>query len=201
MTKLRLARLVLLALCAGVASGGSPPAFGAVNSVTGGIGGLNNGTLLGGDGTGAAQITINSVELALRKQARDLVGNVLPDGAQVTPGQEIYFVLYVDNLTPYPADDLQILDQIDESQFRYVSGSLEACLVPTGSTDADLWQGSWVPLTDTLGPPDDGASALDTGGPPDPDQITVGSETRQQNAVVTIPGTSIRAYRFRVQVI
>ena len=45
--------------------------YAATNSATGGFGGINNGTLVGGDGTGRARIEINSVQLALVKEARN----------------------------------------------------------------------------------------------------------------------------------
>jgi hypothetical protein len=179
-----------------------PPgsAFGATNSATGGIGGLNNGTLIDGDGTGAARFTINSLTLALIKQARDTGGLVLPDGADVYPGQEIYFVLYVDNPTAFVTDDIRISDAIDESQFTYVTDTLEEALVPSGSDDGTIWAGPWTPLTDQLGAPDDPASILDTGGPSSPDLITVGMETGQVNQRFTLPGGSLGAVRFRVRV-
>jgi uncharacterized repeat protein (TIGR01451 family) len=68
-------------------------------------------------------VTVNSVQLALVKQARDLAGAVLTTGANVTPGQTIYFVLYVDNTTAYPASDIQITDQLDESAFTYLKAA------------------------------------------------------------------------------
>ena len=93
--------------------------YAATNSATGGINGINNGTLIGGDGTGTAQIEINSVQLALVKEARDLAGTVLPDGANVAPTQEVYFVLYADNITDFLAYRFMIEDAIDETQFTY----------------------------------------------------------------------------------
>ena len=123
---LRIGAFVLLFATAGVRS-----AFPAVNSVTGGIGGIDNGTLRGGDGTGSAQITLNVSGLTLVKQARDLTGNVLPDNTDVVSGQEIYFVLYVDNPTTFAAGDLRIIDQLNETEFTYLPGSLESTIVPT----------------------------------------------------------------------
>ena len=87
-----------------------PPALGADNTALGGIGGLDNGTLTGGDGSGEARISLFAVDLALVKQARDLSGTVLPDGAPVSPGQELYFVLYVDNPADVAAADLRITE-------------------------------------------------------------------------------------------
>ncbi len=192
---LRFGAIVLLLLTAWV-----PSAFPATNAATGGVGGLNNGTLLGGDGTGTAQITLNVSGLALVKQARDLTGTVLPDNSNVVSNQEIYFVLFVDNSSPIAANDLQITDQLNELEFTYIPGTVEMTVVPTGSSDAAIWAGSWTSVSDTLGGPDDGASILDTGGPVDRDRLTVGSVPGQANQALDVPGSSIRAVRFRVRV-
>ena len=178
-----------------------PPAANAAdNAALGGIGGINNGTLLGGDGTGEARISLFAVDLALVKQARDLMGIVLPDGTNVSPGQDIYFVLYVDNPTAARATNLQLIDLLNEADFAYTPGSLEQTLVPSGSSDAAIWAGAWTPLTDAVGLPDDGASATDSGGPLGIDRITVGAEPTQTNQTVSVPGSSLRAFRFRVRV-
>ena len=192
---LRTGAIVLLLMTAWV-----PSAFPATNAATGGVGGINNGTLLGGDGTGTAQITLNVSGLALVKQARDLTGTVLPDNSNVVSNQELYFVLFVDNPSPIAAGDLQITDQLNELEFTYIPGTVEMTVVPTGSSDAAIWAGSWTSVSDTLGGPDDGASILDTGGPVDRDRLTVGSVPGQVNQALDVPGSSIRAVRFRVRV-
>lgn len=180
---------------------GTPPkAEAATNAAIAGIGGIANGTIANGDGTGAARITINAVNLALIKQVRDAGGGVLLDGAVVTPGQTISFVLYVDNPTSFPAVDLRIDDPLDETQFTYVTSSLETCVVPTGSGDAAIWAGAWMPLTDTAVGPDDLASVVDTGGPSGPDRVTVGAVPGQTNTLLTVPANSMRAIRFQVRV-
>jgi hypothetical protein len=192
---LRTGAIVLLLMTAWV-----PSAFAAVNAVTGGIGGINNGTLRGGDGTGTAQITLNVSSLALVKQARDLAGNVLPGNADVFSGQEIYFILFVDNPSPYAADDLRIIDQLNESEFTYIQDTLEMTVVPAGSGDAAIWAGAWSAVSDPLGAPDDGASILDTGGQAGRDRLTIGSVPGQANQSVDIPGNSLVAVRFRARV-
>lgn len=192
---LRTGAIVLLLMTAWV-----PSAFSAFNAATGGIGGINNGTLNGGDGTGTARIELNVSGLALVKQARDLAGNVLPDGSNVVPGQDIYFVLYVDNSSPFAAGNLQITDQLNELEFTYIEYSAEMTVVPTGSSDAAIWAGSWVSVSDTLGGPDDGVSMVNTGGPADKDRLTIGSVPGQANQALDVPGSSIRAVRFRVTV-
>ncbi len=189
-----------MAVLAGVCLSLPPPAHAAVNAARAGVGGIDNGTLLGGDGTGEARIELFGVDLALVKQARDLSGTVLPDGAAVSPGQEIYFVLYVDNPTAVAVGDLRLADPLNESQFTYVPGSLEQTVVPTGSGDAAIWAGAWAGLTDAVGAPDDAASATNTGGPVGEDRVTVGAEPVQTNQQVGIPALSLRAVRFRVTV-
>ena len=177
-----------------------PAPLAADNAALGGIGGIDNGTLVDGGGTGRARVSLFSVDLALVKQARDLAGSVLPDGADVFPGQEIWFVLYVDNPTVAPALDLGISDLLDEAAFAYVPGTLEHTVVASGSDDAAIWAGAWTPLTDAPGLPDDEASALDTGAPAGVDRITFGAVAGQANQPVDLPASSLRAVRFRVRV-
>ena len=196
--RLKLGRL--LVLLGSLLLIGPPGARAATNAATGGIGGINNGTLAGGDGTGSAQVTFGVTDLALVKQARDLLGVVLPAGSNVAAGQEIYFVLFVDNITPYPAGDLQVTDLLDESQFTYVPGTLAATVAHTGSNDAAIWAAPWIPLSDDVGAPDDIASITDTGGPAGRDRITIGAVAAQSNQMLQIPGQSLRAIRFRVRV-
>ena len=174
--------------------------YAATNSATGGINGLNNGTFIGGDGTGNARIEINSLQLALVKEARDLGGTVLAPGSDVLGGQEIWFVLYIDNPTDALAYRLTVEDLIDETQFTYIAGSLEQTVVASGADAAIRWAGTWTPLTDALGGPDDEASILDTGGPPDADYLTVGDVAGQANQFLQIPANSQWAIRFRVRV-
>ena len=196
--KLRKAVIWLTVLCWFVI--GPAVAHAAINSATGGIGGINNGTLIGGDGTGTARIELISVQLALVKEARDLPGTVLAPNANVAPGQEIYFVLYVDNITDFLAPQFTIEDALNETQFTYVPNSLETTTVASGSNAAARWAGIWTPLTDAVGGPDDEASILDTGGPPGLDHIEVGKVTGQINQPLLIPAQTQWAIRFRVTV-
>lgn len=145
-------------------------------------------------------LTVNAVNLSLVKQARDLAGAVLPAGSNVAVGQQIYFVLYVDNVTGITANDIRMNDPLNESQFTYVAGSLETTAVASGSNDAAIWAGAWTPLTDGVGGPDDIGSALNTGGLPDVDRITIGAVAGQANQVLSIPGSTLRAVRFLVTV-
>lgn len=190
----------LLALLGSVLLSGPLPALAATNAATGGIGGTNNGTLVGGDGTGPAVVTFNVTDLALVKQARDVRGTVLPNGTNVAAGQDLYFVLYVDNPTPYPVDDLQLTDLLNEAQFTYLPNSLSYTTVASGSSDAALWAAAWTPLTDNTGAPDDIASIADTGGAAGRDRLTLGSVSGQANQTAQIPAMSRIAIRLRARV-
>ncbi|NNE43222.1 MAG: hypothetical protein HKN12_03365 [Gemmatimonadetes bacterium] len=166
-----------------------------VNSAFAGIGGVNNGTLANGDGTGAARIEILSVPLALVKQARAVDGTVLSDGAGVTPGQELYFLLYVENPTDHPAMDVRITDVLDDTQFTFLSGTIEDALVPEGATDAAIWAATWNGQTDALGSPQPDDQAAMVGN-----RVTVGAVPQQVNQQFAVPAHSLRAVRFRVRV-
>ncbi len=176
------------------------PAAEIVNAATGSIDGTNGGTLENGDGTGQARIRLQSVQLGLTKLARDLTGAVLAEGAAVSPGQEIWFVLQVDNTTPFPALDVRITDLLDDSAFTYVSGTLARTTTPTGASESAIWASAWTPMSDAIGAPDDHGSAVDTGGPPGPDRITSGAAPPQPNVPLDVPGSSLTAIRFRVRV-
>lgn len=173
------------------------PVDSATNVVLGGLGGIDNGTIGGGDGTGTGRFTINAVPLSLVKQARDAAGTVLPDGAAVVSGQTIYFMLIVDNPTSFPADNIRLTDPIDEAQFSYVADSLE---VTTVGTNVDPWGGAWIAVSDDLGGPDDVGSALDSNGTPGLDRITIGTVGGQANQPLNIAGSTRWAIRFQVVV-
>ena len=174
--------------------------YAATNAATAGINGIDNGTVIGGDGTGTAQIEINSVQLALVKEARDLGGTVLAPAADVAFDQEIYFVLYIDNVTDFLAYRLTIEDAVNETQFTYVPNSMESTNVASGSNAATLWDGVWTPLTDAVGGADNEASIVDSGGPAGDDHISVGEVTGQINLPLQIPAQTQWAIRFRVRV-
>lgn len=143
-------------------------------------------------------LVVNAVTLGLVKQARDVAGVVLPGGASVLPSQSLYFVLMVDNTTPVSATDLRVTDQLDETQFRYVAGSLETATAPSGASDAAVWAAAWSGLTDSVGGPDDIGSVTDTGGAAGGDRVTIGTASAQTNQTVDVAPNTLRAVRFRV---
>lgn len=168
-----------------------------------GLAATNTAVDAGGGGIAllpSGPITVTSVQPQLVKQARDLTGTVLPDGSNVSSGQTIYFVIYIDNTTSVSASDFRITDLINEVEFTYITGSLEITTVATGASDAAIWSGVWTPLSDNLGAPDDEASATDSGGPAGLDTVTLGAVPGQANQILSIPASSLRAIRFRVTV-
>ncbi len=180
---------------------GPPQVYAASNAVLGGIGGINNGTLLGGDGTGAASIDLSSVDIALVKQARDtLTGNLVPDGTNVSSGQTLSFVLFVDNVSNITLFNTTMNDALNEAEFTYIPNSLETIEIASGSSIAAVWGNPWAALSDTIGAPNDRASCVDSGGPAGLDRITVGADPVQTNQQLDIPAQRLRAIRFQVQV-
>ena len=145
-------------------------------------------------------VTVTSAVPQLVKQARNVSGAVISNGSDVSSGQVIYFVVYVDNSTLALASDFRITDQLNEAEFTYIPDSLELATVATGSNDAAIWAGTWTPLTDSLGAPDDVASVTDSGGPVGLDQITLGAVPAQSNQILDVPASSLKAIRFRVSV-
>lgn len=194
----RLLTALLLAIL--LSLGRSPIAHAATNAATGGIGGLDNGTLIGGDGTGTARIEINSTRLRLVKQARTTDGTVLAPNADVAAGSEVVFVLYVDNTTDFDATDLRWIDALNESEFSYVAGTLEMTNVASGADDATIWSGTWTALSDAVGGPDDEASAVDTNADGSADRIAAGRDPTQTNRPLVAPANRLIAIRFRVTV-
>ncbi len=172
---------------------GPPTAHAATNIAQGGIGGLNNGTLIGGDGSSPARVSLFSRRLPLTKQARDpITGALLTD---VIAGQTVSFVLFVDNDTDGPAIDITLIDSLDPAAFSYVTDSLETIEIASGGNLSAIWGGIWAPLTDALSPPADLAAYQSSAG-----RITIGAVTGYASQQLDIPSMRLRAVRFRVTV-
>ena len=193
-------RILLLLLTATVgATLTCAPVWGATNVATGSFG--DGSTLLeGGDGTGTATFTLESTRLALHKQARREDGSVLGDDADVLVGQTIWFVLWIDNPTDYETAGLTLVDQLNESEFTYVPGTLAATTASSAVDDATLWAGTWQALDDPPDPGGDEASFVDNEPAAGADRLTVGDVAGQANRALTIAPRSRYAVRFKVTV-
>jgi hypothetical protein len=104
------------------------------------------------------------------------------------------------------ATDVQINDDLDETAFQYIPGSLyrtSAATPPADSaTDLDIFNaaasGTGTGLSDAVD--GDTASAQDTGAPAGEDKITVGAVSGQANGSLTIDAHTTFALRFMVKV-
>ena len=110
------------------------------------------------------------------------------------------------NTTGGPVNDLRINDALDETAFQYQAGSLvrSSAAVPQADSASDLAIfAATAPGTGTA--PSDGvdgdvASALNTGGLPDIDRITIGAVSGQANAPLSLAGRSSFGRRFKVKI-
>ncbi|MDH3975097.1 MAG: hypothetical protein OEV42_12525 [Deltaproteobacteria bacterium] len=172
-------------------------------------------------GSGAAHIPINpanSVDggntidwfpLIIVKQVWETTGSApLPSPATVPTGSTLVFLIYVKNTFPVDVTDVRVSDVLDETAFLYIAGSLSRTsilLPPTDlATDLQIFTatdpaGSGQTLTDAVSVAD-AASAIDTGGLADIDNITIGAVVGQVNQTLGITSHTTFALRFRVQV-
>jgi parallel beta-helix repeat protein len=134
-----------------------------------------------------------------------LPGGAAPLGSPVDipTGMKIVFLIYVKNTTAGQITDVRITDNLDETGFQYVAGSLfrDDGSITDASTDLQIFNatasGTGVNLSDAVDPPDIG-SAQDTGGLADVDLITVGQVPAQTNGNLNINGNTTFAIRFEV---
>lgn len=175
----------------------------AINSVRGGIRGINNGTLKNGDGTHEARVTIRIKQLKLVKQARTLTGKVLSEDEAVARGQRIYFVFVIENDLESPIEDIRLLDEFMEKDFIYVPNTLEELRTPsndnnvTGPSDA-LWNsGTWVSLSDNS---DDDIAMVNLSSSGGDNLVSLQIGRDPNNKALDIPGKTTWALRFQVKV-
>jgi hypothetical protein len=144
--------------------------------------------------------------LSIIKQAWDLNGLAPLTSLTAPVGSTIAFLIYVKNTTGGPVSDLRINDALDETAFQYQAGSLvrtSAAAPPADSASnlaifAATAPGTGTPLSDAVD--GDVASALNTGGLPDIDRITIGAVAGQANASLSLAGHTSFGLRFKVKI-
>jgi hypothetical protein len=148
--------------------------------------------------------------LNIVKQAWEIGGTApLASTANVPTGGRILFLLYVKNLSSMAVADTTIIDYLDSTAFGYVPNSIytnSGALADT-ATDLEIFNATdpatGTNLSDSIGGPDDLASAC-TGAGPCPgaaaDTITFGTTTINPNNVMIILGNSTVAFRFMVTI-
>lgn len=173
------------------------------NKVTGGLEGVNNDTLDGGDGTGSALVKLKVIQLQLHKRSHSVTSEgkmdakPLPMEAKVVLGQLIYFTLYIDNLTDAELFDANMVDQLDEAAFVYVANSLELAVTEakTPAKEDDFK----VRITEDRDE-DPGFMSDTPGSPAGRNFLFIGQAQNQQNSRISIPAGKRLTIRFKVQV-
>jgi uncharacterized repeat protein (TIGR01451 family) len=177
-------------------------------------GGVAGGDTISATASNAANNTsefsanaVAPVTLAIVKQAWIENGSAPLSSPLTAPaGSTIVFLISVRNTTAITVTDVRINDSLDETAFQFVPGSLvrTVAAAPPADTATDLAvftataPGTGTNLSDSVD--GDAASALNTGGLPDADRITVGAVAGQANGSLTIAGHTTFAVRFRVTV-
>lgn len=181
----------------------APKEVTVINKVQGGVEGINNDTFSGGDGTGSALVRLKVIQLQLHKQGYGLTAEGkmenkrLAQDAKVVLGQVIYFTLFVDNLTDAELYDIAMQDQLDETAFAYLPGTLEM------ATTAAKVEAQDKDFTTRLSDDIDSDIAHITEASevqPGKDLIRVGRSSGANNGVLSIPPGKRLTVRFKVQV-
>ncbi len=161
------------------------------------------------NGSGMMRVTelyvvVDYNDLSIVKQVWEENGSVpLLSPVSAPVGSTLVFLIYVKNTDASSATDARVVDNLDESGFQYVSGSLvrtnSALPPPDTATDKQIFDatapGTGTVLSDAVD--GDVSSAQDTGGLSDPDRITMGAVTGQANGTLTINGNTTFALRFK----
>ena len=173
--------IAMLAVCAAFLLSG--PAQAADNIGTGDIGG-DNASL-----NSSNTFSLFTTTLSLNKVAFLANGSAIANSSVLPRGTEVRFVVYVDNTTTFPLNDVSIQDVL-VSDFVYQTGSMMSATLAAGSTAADIYStivnGAGT-LTD--GTTDDIASYASS-------TINVGNQNAL-NDTLDIPGSSAWGIMFR----
>jgi len=178
--------LIMTAVLAGMVLLTFRPAMAADNTGTGDIAG--DGAALNNSNT----FSLFSTTMSLNKMAFLADGTQLTSGATLPRGTEVRFVIYIDNTTNFPINDVSIQDVLDPA-FAYQAGSmLVDNTIPAGSTQAVIYttvNNSGTALTDASG--DDVASL--TGA-----TINVGDQVDAGNSQLDAAANRVWAVLFKV---
>lgn len=175
----------------------------AINRVRGGIRGIDNNTLKNGDGTNDAMVTIRIRQLDLIKQARTLNGRILTAQDAVARGQRIWFIFIIENDVESALEDVQLLDELLDSEFEYVNGSLQEIRLDSngvsfnGGEEDSIWKNTWRDLSDGKDNDIVSVNVLQKNGAQS-HAIAVGGS--QNDGALNISANTLWALRFQVRV-
>jgi uncharacterized repeat protein (TIGR01451 family) len=158
-------------------------AMAAPNQGTGDVGGID------ADITNSNIFSLSSTTLSLTKTAFLADGSPLATGDTLARGTEVRFVIYVDNTTTFPLNDVSIQDVLDPA-FTYITASMKASnAISTGASQAFIYSTVNAAATVTDGPDGDvgsyGALTIDAGN------------QNAGNSTLDIAGSSVWAILFR----
>jgi len=132
---------------------GPPAVLAATNRVLGGIGGINNGTITGGDGTGAAAFTINST--ASGAAVESLIAEINP-GTVIISAHTSFTATVQASITAGNSGVDQVTITIPATYTNIIPGAVfvnstvvpaGACPVPGGGTQCTQLSGSTLTIT------------------------------------------------------
>jgi uncharacterized repeat protein (TIGR01451 family) len=175
--------VTVMALVMGLGLLLSGPAMAADNQGTGDIGGdsasLNSSNVF----------SLFTTTMSLNKMAFLANGTQLASGATLPRGTEVRFVIYVDNTTSVPLNDVSIQDVLDPA-FAYQAGSMKVDnSLSSGATQAVIYSTvNAVPgtMTDVI----DGDVASAVG-------VTITAGNSGGNGPVNVAADSVWAFLFR----
>lgn len=162
------------------------PAMAADNQGTGDIAGdaasLNNSNIF----------SLFSTTMSLNKIAFLTNGTQLASGATLPHGTEVRFVIYVDNTTNFPLNDVSIQDILDPT-FAYQAGSMKVDnTIVSGATEAVIYS-TVNAVAGTVTDAVDGDVASVTGA-----TINAGDQNEAGNNQLDIAANRVWAILFRV---
>ena len=175
-----LSMVAMLAVCAAFLLSG--PAQAADNIGTGDIGG-DNASL-----NSSNTFSLFTTTLSLNKVAFLANGSAIANSSVLPRGTEVRFVVYVDNTTTFPLNDVSIQDVLDPV-FAYQAGSMQTTVMAAGSLPAVIY--SNVNAAATVSDAVDGNIASYASS-----TIDVGNQNAA-NSTLDVPGSSLWAIMFR----
>jgi uncharacterized repeat protein (TIGR01451 family) len=147
---------------------------------------------IGGDGASLSDsntFSLFTTTMSLNKMAFLSNGTALANSTVLPRGTEVQFVVYIDNTTPIPLNDVSIQDILVPT-FVYQTGSMMTATLAAGSSQALIYStiinGAGT-LTD--GTADDIASYASS-------TIDVGNQNAV-NSILDVPGNSVWGILFR----
>lgn len=188
-----ISRVAVVATIAGMATVAATPTQAAINKGTGDIAGV------AGDLTDSLDFVLNSTTLKLVKRAFLADGTPIASGSSVPTGTTVKFIIYVNNNTPVPIDDVSIQDVLAAS-FAYTANSIKIDNTTTCALEdcTALEEDAIFAAIDDNAPLTDAAAAGDVGSYDGTDTIDIGNSSETNNDQLDILASSVFAVQITV---